>query len=113
MIRAICLLLVIGNGFAQSHGSAGSAAVSGRMGGAPLHSVTLTWVGSTGAMSYSVYRSTSTGTETKLADAGNNLNFTDQNVVAGQTYYYTVTAIGPGGVESSFSNEASATVPSP
>jgi hypothetical protein len=42
------------------------------------------------------------------------LNYIDENVLAGQTYYYVVTAIASDGVtESPYSNEAPATVPSP
>ena len=38
--------------------------------------------------------------------------YTDNTVLAGQTYFYVVTAVDAGGVESGFSNEAQATVPS-
>jgi fibronectin type 3 domain-containing protein len=36
---------------------------------------------------------------------------TDQSVKAGTTYYYVVTAVGSGGVQSADSNETEATVP--
>jgi fibronectin type 3 domain-containing protein len=34
-------------------------------------------------------------------------------VAAGTSYYYVVTAVDENGIESIFSNEASATIPSP
>jgi N-acetylneuraminic acid mutarotase/fibronectin type 3 domain-containing protein len=73
--------------------------------------VVLSWQASTGASGYNVYRSETQNVE---VNADNRLNatplqattFTDTNVASGATYYYVVTAVGPGG-ESSASNEAS------
>jgi fibronectin type 3 domain-containing protein len=39
--------------------------------------------------------------------------FVDNTVQAGQTYYYVVTAVDASGNESVFSNEISATIPTP
>jgi len=39
--------------------------------------------------------------------------FTDSSVQAGQTYFYTVTAVDSVGTESARSNEVQATVPTP
>ena len=39
--------------------------------------------------------------------------FADTDVVSGQTYYYVVTAVDSNGVESIYSNQASATIPTP
>jgi fibronectin type 3 domain-containing protein len=81
------------------------------------HSVTLNWVASTdltnppaAGTGYNVYRSTTVGGES--APALNSslitaLTYTDSAVEAGQVYDYVVTAVGPGGVESIHSNEAS------
>jgi hypothetical protein len=69
--------------------------------------VTLNWTGSTGATSYSIYRSTSSGTETLLTYNITSTSFIDTNVVHGTTYYYEVQAVNSGGV-SQLSNEASA-----
>jgi len=38
--------------------------------------------------------------------------YNDNSVVGGETYYYVVTSIA-GGVESGFSNETTAVIPSP
>jgi len=40
------------------------------------------------------------------------LNYTDTGVAAGSTYYYVVTSIDASGVESAYSNQAIATIPS-
>jgi hypothetical protein len=70
----------------------------------------LTWTGSGSGVTYNVYRGTSPGGEsaTPYLSRVTTTNATDRNVVAGRTYYYEVTAVGPSG-ESARSNEASAT----
>ncbi|HUI41246.1 MAG TPA: IPT/TIG domain-containing protein [Terriglobia bacterium] len=95
----------------NAQGSPQTAALSGT----GAHSVTLNWDGSTGGgqvTGYNVYRGTTSGGETLLTSAGDILTFQDAAVSAGQTYYYEVTATGPGG-ESGRSNEAIAVVPAP
>jgi fibronectin type 3 domain-containing protein len=80
------------------------------------HYVDLAWKASSSSVTgYNVYRaSQSTGPFTKLNSAPQSaLTYTDKNVQAGNTYYYAVTAIDSNSVESNFSNEASATIPSP
>jgi hypothetical protein len=63
---------------------------------------------------YRVYRGTVSGgpyincTTTPIPG----LNYTDTMVVAGTTYYYVVTSIDAAGVESVYSNEAAAIIPS-
>lgn len=77
------------------------------------HSVTLNWDPPTGGgqlTGYNVYRGITSGGETFFASAGGNLTFEDTDVSSGETYYYEVTASGPGG-QSGPSNEAMATVP--
>jgi ASPM-SPD-2-Hydin domain-containing protein/immunoglobulin I-set domain protein/Ig-like domain-containing protein len=80
------------------------------------HSATLTWTASTSTViGYNVYRGTvSGGPYTKinsLVDA--TTTFTDTTVHAGQTYYWVVTAVDSSNFESPYSNEVSATVPTP
>ena len=81
--------------------------------------VTLNWQApsSTGGQTltkYSVYRGTSSGTESLLTSggcsglSGTTLTCTDTGLTAGTTYYYRVTASNPTG-ESGQSNEVSAT----
>jgi hypothetical protein len=82
------------------------------------HSVVLTWDASTSAdvVGYNVYRSDVSGGPYTLLNAsipGSTLTYTDETVQAGTTYYYVVTAVNTEGIESAYSNEASALVPSP
>jgi len=74
--------------------------------------VNLSWSASSGAGSYNVKRSTSTGgpytTIASLAIA----SYADTNVINGTTYYYVVSAVNSGG-ESTNSAEISATPPLP
>jgi fibronectin type 3 domain-containing protein len=74
--------------------------------------VVLTWSAVAGAATYNVYRGTTAGGEstTPIATGITTSAFTDSTAVAGTTYYYTVTAVDPGGV-SPASNEASVVVP--
>ena len=57
---------------------------------------------------YKVYRGTSAGTETFLANAGTSTTFVDSGLTNGATYYYKVSAENVYG-ESSLSSEVSAT----
>ncbi|MGH9775421.1 MAG: beta strand repeat-containing protein [Candidatus Acidiferrales bacterium] len=81
------------------------------------HQATLTWVASTSSniVGYNVYRGTNSGGQyTKLTSSPvNALTYLDTAVVAGQTYFWVVTAVDSSGNESGFSNQASAQVPSP
>jgi hypothetical protein len=73
--------------------------------------VGLSWTASSGATSYSVRRSTTTGTGYALLASGlNTTSYTDTNVTAGTTYYYVVTASKSSpAAESGYSTEVSAT----
>jgi len=78
------------------------------------HRVTLTWTASTDSVSgYNVYRGTvSGGPYTKQnSSVVTTTTFADTAVAAGTRYFYVATAVGAGGVESAYSNEASAVVP--
>jgi hypothetical protein len=92
--------------------------------GAGTHDVILTWAASTtpGVVGYNVYRGTTSGGESTTplnsspAAAGctstTACTYTDATVVAGTTYYYTVTAVASNDVtQSADSNQVSATVP--
>jgi fibronectin type 3 domain-containing protein len=86
-------------------------------GGPPpaAESVVLNWSASSSnsTVGYNVYRSTVTGSGYVKLNSSlvSGLTYTDSTVQGATTYYYVVTAVGPGNVESVFSNEASATTP--
>lgn len=80
------------------------------------HSVALNWNASgSSVMGYFVYRGTASGGPyTKLITAPDPATtYTDSGVQSGVTYYYVVTAVNGNGVESAFSNQATAPVPTP
>jgi len=116
-VSAAALVALI---FATSCGSpAGSNAGNpGGTGPAQVqHQVILSWTASpsTDVVGYYVYRgSTVDGPFRKLNSSPvDAITYNDRAVVAGMTYYYVVTAVNGNGAESSYSNEASATVPTP
>jgi len=84
--------------------------------GTGSHSAVLGWGASqTGGVQYNVYRGTASGAEgtTPINPSPvSALTYTDTNVTAGTEYYYTVEAVDSGG-NSTASNEASATIPTP
>jgi hypothetical protein len=79
------------------------------------HSVTLNWTASTSTVSgYNVYVSPVSGgpTYTKInSTLVTTTQYTDSNVLSGQTYFYVVTAVDSSNVESLHSNEVPATIP--
>jgi hypothetical protein len=87
--------------------------------GPTSHYVVLSWTASTtpGVIGYNIYRGTTSGGPypTKLNSSPvTGTTYTDNTVQAGETYYYVATAIASDGVtEGAYSDEASATVPSP
>lgn len=85
----------------------------------PVHYTTLTWLWSQGtgdpATGYYVYKSLVSGSYTSTNRIANltgttTKTYTDNNVTAGQTVYYVITAYNPGG-ESVRSNEVTCTTP--
>ncbi len=87
------------------------AAPTGLQGTAGNAKVTLTWNASTGATSYHLKRSTTSGAETQIAAPASN-SFTDTTVTNGIKYFYEVSAVNSTG-ESANSNEVSATPTAP
>jgi Abnormal spindle-like microcephaly-assoc'd, ASPM-SPD-2-Hydin len=79
------------------------------------HTVGLAWMDSaTTVAGYNVYRGTTTGGPyaSKLtASPVTSTQFTDSGLQSGQTYYYVVTAVDSNGVESVYSNQATASIP--
>jgi hypothetical protein len=79
------------------------------------HSVSMTWATSpsSAASGYNLYRSNISGSGYALINSTpvSGLAYTDAMVVNGQTYYYVLTAVDPGGDESVFSNEIQEDIP--
>jgi hypothetical protein len=77
------------------------------------YSIELSWSSVTGAVGYNVYRSTTQGIGyVKInIDPVTGTSYLDENTTPGATYYYVVTSLNSAGVESSYSPEASCTVP--
>ena len=80
------------------------------------HSATLNWTASTSTViGYDVYRGTVSGGPYTLLNSSvvTPTQYVDSTVSAGQTYYYVITAVASGGVQSAYSNQVSATIPTP
>ncbi len=80
------------------------------------HTVRLSWNPSSSAVAgYRVYRSESAngGFQDISASLLSSTSYDDATVVSGSTYFYAVTAVDSAGVESPYSNEATAAVPTP
>ncbi|MGH9537663.1 MAG: DUF4082 domain-containing protein [Terriglobales bacterium] len=78
------------------------------------HSVALSWKASTNThvISYSMYRSTISGSSYGLsASAISGVAYSDASVQSGTTYYYVVTAVDDQGRESGYSNQITAIIP--
>ena len=74
------------------------------------HQVAVAWNASTGATSYTVYRSTTQGSQGAAIGSTPSLNLTDTSVTEGTTYWYGVTASNVSG-ESALCPQVSATIP--
>jgi Abnormal spindle-like microcephaly-assoc'd, ASPM-SPD-2-Hydin len=78
------------------------------------HSVDLSWTASTSTVAgYNVYRAIQSGGPYAIVSGAPvaATAFNDANVTSGATYFYVVTAVDGQGVESVFSNEATAAIP--
>ncbi len=79
------------------------------------HSVSLSWAASSSpnVVSYNVYRSNvSGGSYAKLASVTSR-TYVDNGVSSGQRYFYVTTAVDSANQESTYSNEAAASIPTP
>jgi hypothetical protein len=84
--------------------------------GSKQHTVMLDWSPSTsGVEGYNVYRGTASGSPYSrlngTPDAGT--SYSDSTVASGKAYYYVVTAVRTDQVESAYSPQVSATIPTP
>ena len=94
----------------------GSAAQSSQTPPGDQHTVALTWNPSSSAViGYYTYRgTTSGGPYSKLNSfASSDTAYADDTVASGATYYYVVTSVDSESVESGYSNQVVAVVPSP
>jgi len=98
-----------------------SASATVTVGTSVQHTVTLNWTASTSGsdpypvVGYNVYRGTvSGGPYAKINTALEApTNYVDNTVLSGTTYFYVVTSLDSNAVESAFSNQATAVVPTP
>src|ERR1700737_3700494 len=75
--------------------------------------VTLAWDPDSdpAVVGYRLHSGTTSGVYTQTMEAGNATSILVSNLVAGQTYYFAVTAYNSSAVESAFSNQVSYTAP--
>jgi Abnormal spindle-like microcephaly-assoc'd, ASPM-SPD-2-Hydin/Protein of unknown function (DUF1573) len=78
------------------------------------HSVALAWDASASSVGYYIYRSSKpSGPYARLnSSATGGTSYSDGTVSDGQVYYYVVTAVNSSNIESTDSNQVSATIPS-
>jgi fibronectin type 3 domain-containing protein len=115
--RRSALPLVIGviAGVLSISGCSGAQNQSGVNVQVTPHVAILSWSPSTSAVvGYRVYRSRQSGMAYTLITPTlvSGTSFTDSTVVKGQTYFWVVTSVDAQFVESGFSNEVFATIPS-
>jgi fibronectin type 3 domain-containing protein len=76
----------------------------------------VSWIGSTSSVAcYYVHRGTQTGGPymTLNSTPVTTTQYTDTSVQSGQTYFYVVTSVDSKNVQSTYTNEVSATIPTP
>jgi len=84
--------------------------------GTGIHAVSLSWAASTSTVAgYNVYRGGQSGGPYTLLNSAllSRTTYTDASVQPGQTYYYVATAMDSARLESQYSNQVQAAVPSP
>ena len=96
----------------SSNASDSSLAESASGTGAVQHTVDLSWNPSSSTVAgYNLYRGGVSGGPYTKINSSTLASYIDTSVQSGQTYYYVTTAVDSNGVESGYSNEASALVP--
>ena len=98
-------------------GSTSAQATASGTGANVQHIVNLSWdaSSSTSIAGYNVFRGTTHGGPYSQVNASldASMNFSDNTVQSGQTYYYVTTAVESNGEQSSYSNEVQTAVPFP
>ena len=79
------------------------------------HTVDLSWTASSDAVSYNIYRGTTSGGPYTMINSGPDsaTAYTDSTVISGTTYYYVATTVNAESEESGYSNQATAVIPTP
>lgn len=95
--------------------SPATATLSGSGTATLQHTATLNWQATANATGYNVYRSTVTGGPyTRLNSVLNAAtSYADSTVASGTTYYYVVTDVSSSGMESAYSSQVTAGIPTP
>lgn len=90
-----------------------TVSLSGTGVSAPKATVSLKWTAVSNAEGYYVYRASTSGGPYALLNASKvtAAQFTDSTVARGLTYYYVVTSVSSTGVQSSYSNQVDAPIP--
>lgn len=98
----------------SSAASSPSVSLSGTGTSATQASVSLHWTATANALGYYVFRgSKSGGPYTQLnSSMASTASYVDSTVERGETYFYVVASVNSSHVQSSYSNQAEATVPS-
>lgn len=112
----LCLATMVGCVGASSGTASQSSTNNGTNSGTTSHSVDLSWNASTSqVIGYNVYRGAQSGGPYTMINPvlEASTNFVDSNVQSGGTYYYVVTSVDSSSHESTYSNQAQASVPSP
>ena len=94
--------------------SPATISLSGSGAAVVTHSVNLSWLaGTSSAVGFYAYRGTQSGGPYTRLDSSllTSASYSDGTVLSGQTYYYVTTDVDSSGLESSYSNEAFATMP--
>ena len=89
-------------------GAKAPAAPSGLTATGQIAQIALAWTAPSGAVSYNIKRSPTTGGPYTSIGTASAASYVDTGVAVGATYYYVVTAVGSTGLESVNSSEASA-----
>jgi hypothetical protein len=80
----------------------------------PAHSASLSWTPSTSSVStYRIYRTVTSGSYGAPLNSTATTLYVDPTVIAGNTYFYVVTAVDSSGNESLASNEVKGIIPTP
>jgi len=95
--------------------AASAASGSGQTPPPVKHSTSLNWSASVSSNinSYKVYRTTTSGGPYIQIGTSSTTSYVDSSVSSGVTYFYVTTAIDSNNVESGYSNEVKAVVPTP